>query len=257
MKTFVLRVALLVVLALQGSCVRTCGADSSAATCGEEKPLVTTALTENAANADFTTGLPVPQAGIDDFPTAAAFLATASLQELADRSQALAKFLGVASNQIVRAIPLLPMPALGDASFTPSTSGSVPTKAVVYVQSDTSGAGYLGFSLDPLPVGAKIVSLTAFVQGSVGAAHAGLPGTLPSLSLIRQQAAGVVQVGSTQGDTSASQAAYDASHQIVLTLGQTVVSAYSYSVIFTGETGANAANNKLGLRGLYATLAFF
>lgn len=222
-------------------------ADESTNSCIQsycDGPLMSHIITESAAGADFATGLPAPDVG--ESGTVWWNLILDAQQELADRTQALALAAPGASTKtlVLRLNPLMNV----SARF----SLGIATNFLYYYQSSVTDAGRLRFGMPSLPPGLKIIDLTAYFDNTTfGSAHAGLPATLPIVTLYRQtpSASTATSVGS-QADTSASQAAYDAAHTIVLTLNHTVLSGNDYYVDLTGETGANSAASKLSLAGL-------
>lgn len=111
-------------------------------------------------------------------------------------------------------------------------------------QISAAGASILLMPLEPLPKSGLLTSVSINLAGAAG--HAGLPGTMPTLRLYRQDIGSVAaptQVGATITDTSASVAAYELSHALTIT-GLTEALAHDsgnrYYIRVTGETGANS-----------------
>lgn len=104
----------------------------------------------------------------------------------------------------------------------------------------------LEIDIDP-PQGAVINSITVSYRGA--AAHVGLPGTMPSISLAYYAAGGgggtTVVPNSTASDTSASTAAYEVAHNIVSNNGGAGIAhtidktTRRYFLLVTAESGAN------------------
>ncbi len=133
----------------------------------------------------------------------------------------------------------------------------------LYTQTSVADTGELDFNLDLPKIGTalKIDEIHAIVSGTSVAvgAHAALPATLPSLALVRRTITpgGTIAahtVVATASDASASFAAYNLIHLVSATGLAHAIADRSYSLSFTGETGANSEANKLVLLGLYYVL---
>lgn len=112
-------------------------------------------------------------------------------------------------------------------------------------QSSVVGAGAAEITFAPDPRVGIMQSLALSVKGAGG--HGGLPGTMPNISLYREEpgAGGSTLLGS-QDDASASVGAYETLHTILLSgLTETVARSYLYRLVLLGETGANAATGLL------------
>lgn len=204
-------------------------------------------LTEAAASANFATGITVPDNG-NAFP-ASCDVVVAALQQAADRTQALALAAPGATTKTLA----IGLDAIINSSSRFTALITNPARYVYYSQSDVTSAGRIRFRLPPVGPGLKIIDITAYIDNATfgGGAHAGLPATLPILEAFRQtpSTSTCTSIGS-QTDTSASQAAYDAAHTVVLTVNHTVLTGNDYYVDFTGETGANSSANKLSMVGV-------
>lgn len=210
------------------------------------------ALTEVAADADFGTGPGVPDPG-DDFTDSCA-LVLQTIQELADRTQALRKMLGMsAGGEVEIAVPL-------SASFNLSSRWTLSggSTQLYYLQTNVTDAGALWFPL-ALPVGAKLISVTTRLAGGAPFTspytHSGLPATKPTVTVIRQTD-GTGTTVATATDGAANVGAYDAFHGITVTANHTVVSAAHYFVKVTGEASTNSNASVLSLAGLSAVIGF-
>lgn len=207
-------------------------------------------FTEVAANADFSTGVTCPTPG--EAGTQWWNEYEALFQELADRSQALAQLTGVASNQVVAPVRLL-------ASAVGSRwNQQVGATAVYYLQTSVTDGGAIWFSLDPLPVGAKLISATVRLAGGAPFispyTHAGLPATMPTLTAYRQTDGTATSLGS-QTDTSGNVTIYDAMHSVTVTLNHTIVSGAHYHLKITGEASTNSNASVLSLASLSLLLS--
>lgn len=104
----------------------------------------------------------------------------------------------------------------------------------------------------PLPHGVVLTAVSVRVMGATG--HAGLPGTMPTIHVIRHVMPAHTSLG-TASDTSASVGAYEDVHSITVsglnvTIDRTL---YRYSVRLHGETGANFV---LGLKAFAAICTY-
>lgn len=151
-----------------------------------------------------------------------------------------------------------------DPSWRPRTSATAFCGTTEgWFQHDVTSGFTIAFPLN-LPIGDDIVTVVAQVDGSQGGVdHAAKPtgGDLPTLALIRVDGTGVASVVARRADQSANVTAYNSLHTITLasgaldagTLPHTVDANYSYYVVMTGETGANAEADKFGLLSLSGT----
>ncbi len=219
-----------------------------------------TALTENAPDADFATGLAVPANGddsVDWFP-----LLIAGAQQICDRSQALAKLAGAAMSGGVATrkvmVPLASGDALGNSSsqFTFVFSSG----AHYWQQTAVASAGKITFEVPQLPIGAKITGAYAWWANNNNTT---LPvTTMPTLTLEKN----VYSAGSgadpgaenttvaTQADTTAVVATYKLMHKIAITgLSEVVAEDVVYRVGFSGEDGTNETTGG-NLAAIYITL---
>jgi len=218
-----------------------------------------TALTEDAGNADFGTGLPVPSNGDDSadwFPQL-----IAAYQQLADRSQALAQLSGAAmsgggsTRKIL--VPIVAAVLNSGSIFTYVASSG----AHYWQQTSVAGVGGLRFEVPQLPIGATIAGVYAWVAND---ANTTLPvGTMPALLLTKN----VYSVGSaadpgtydatvgSASDATAVVATYKLMHKNAITgLTEVVAQDVIYRIMLTGETGANAATG-LNLAAIFIELA--
>jgi hypothetical protein len=213
---------------------------------------MSTTLTENAANADFSTGLVVPTNG-DDF-TAACAVVVAAAQELADREQAIRLMLGATTGaSVVRSVPLVQL----TPSITSGWTQGFSTNSLWYYQHNLGTSIFFG--LHALPVGAKLVSITARIAGGnpMGLAistHSALPAVMPTLKLWSQADGVATQIGSTATDASADVSAYNAMHSLTCTVNHTVLSAASYWIELAGENSTNAVVDGCQLAQVYTTV---
>lgn len=209
-------------------------------------------FTEVAANANFTTGVTCPTPGEAGSIWWNEY--EALFQQHSDRTQALALSVGFnGTNQITRSIGLDAF-SLGSRWNLLGLSTNF-----YYLQTSNTDGGALWFAVDPLPVGAKLVSITARLAGgapfSGSFSHSGLPGTMPSLVLYRQTDGTSTTVG-TQADTSGTTGAYDAFHSVTLAASHTIVSGAHYNVKITGEAGTNSSASVLTMAGLSMVIGF-
>lgn len=124
-----------------------------------------------------------------------------------------------------------------------------------WLQTDISVAPILAIPLQVPPnVTITRVEIRLF---NPGAAHSDVPATKPVLTFYEidpfsNTSPPHVQFSANATDSSASAAAYDANHGIVISPAHLVdTSLYRYLVTLSGEAGANAAINKLQVAGLY------
>ncbi|MBA2724297.1 MAG: hypothetical protein H0U56_15695 [Methylibium sp.] len=127
-----------------------------------------------------------------------------------------------------------------------------------WTQTSVTDAGALSFRL-ALPDLGRITAVTAIVDG--GSAHAGLPLTLPTLTLSRvDHVIGAASNAATSvavvADSSPTVADYQLLHTISATgLSLTLDATKSWYVQFTGEADANSMASQLKLIKLSVTLA--
>jgi hypothetical protein len=118
-----------------------------------------------------------------------------------------------------------------------------------YQQTDVTSAGGLKFPLEPLPPGAKIISVKARFAGT---GHSALPATLPKITLYEVEDLTDTEVV-TATDAPANVAAYEVLHTLSATANVVVDPLKYYHVKFEGETGANAEIS-LDLVGIFVEL---
>lgn len=201
------------------------------------------ALTENAASANFGSGLVVPDNG-DDF-TASCAVVVAAAQQLADRSQLVNGYV-----QTRVRVPLI-------TNFNNNSRFAVvnPTDSCFWQQTDVTSFGGLLFSLGNIPSGRTISSITAYVLNPNTTT---LPiGTQPTLQLHRySHSLGTLATIATVSDTTAVLATYNADHALTLSgINHVIIDDYEYSILVTGETGANAVAG-FELTGLVVNLTY-
>ncbi len=199
---------------------------------------MSTVLTGTAANADFATGLTRPDSGED--PSVWSLVIENNLQEIEDREQALRVLAGVSSSKT----KIIPVPLV--RMFDPDYD-SVATTWIRVISSGSdywngpSGGDTIYFEAPPLPVGAKITSVYAYLNGNgVGT----LPSPMPTLTLTKNAfAVGGSTADSTvgsQADTTAVLATYNLVHLITISgLTETVADAASYRIQVT-TSGSNS-----------------
>jgi hypothetical protein len=192
---------------------------------------MSTTLTENPANADFSTGLLVPANG-DDFTTSCSLVTGNTLQEIADRTQWLKGWLS--TNPVV----VVPLTAVANVSsrFTLGSDGDR------YSQTSIASAGGLSFLIPPLPIGRKILRVVARWQNG-GAASLPTLTARASVTLFKVSTAvgsdfdGAPNVTVNSAfDSAATLAEYKLIHEISATTSEVVDSDHIYFVSFKGET---------------------
>jgi hypothetical protein len=123
-------------------------------------------------------------------------------------------------------------------------------------QDNVSAAGVLNLPMNNLvDIGTlKTVVVRLIGKLDTGAGHSALPGTLPNVALYKRTDASATFVQS-QTDTSASSAAYDAAHDVTITVpGSPVIDETAQYVIqIQGETGTNSVASTLGIISVRAT----
>lgn len=222
---------------------------------------MSSALTENAANANFSVGLQAPDVGVD-FTTECNLLRTGSLQQLCDRSQAQAKLDGLVMSGSTPTKKIIVPTAQGNQLRTSITSFAYvfSSGAHYWQQTSVAAAGAIDFEVPSLPIGAKITGAYALVANTNNTT---LPvGTMPILTLKKN----VYTVGaaadpgtydstvSSQADTTAVVATYKLMHKIAITgLSEVVAEDVVYRVMLEGETGANSTTG-LNLATIVITL---
>jgi hypothetical protein len=218
---------------------------------------MSTTLTETASDADFGTGLLVPQPGVDQTSDAVVILKDNSLQQLADRSQAIQKLSGL--NGVLTRTVHVPLNVALQNSSSRFTSGLA--SGIYWEQTSVASVGALEFAIPPLPVGAKITQVIARWGNDFNTTLA--IGTPPAISLRKSGiATGVTFVSGignpttigTQSDTTAVVATYKALHNITLSVAETISADAVYIVRFTGETGSNSVTGGI-LAGVLLTVA--
>jgi hypothetical protein len=216
--------------------------------------------TENAANANFEDGLTVPETG-DSFNNTCNAILPALLQQAGDRFQAVARNLPGTKDGVVVEVPMSSGIGLTD-HWTFGNNGNVSGSSggFSWTQNNVASPRVILFSI-PVPPKATIKAFAARLRGNVGIGtlHAGLPGTMPVLSLVRSPSDGgaFVTVDSVT-DASASAAIYDAAHTLSRTIASphAILASEAYYLRFAGEGGANAVVNYLGIFGLTVTYGF-
>jgi hypothetical protein len=220
---------------------------------------VATEQTENAANADFETGLTVPETS-DSFNNTCNATLPALFQQQGDRIQAIARNLPGTKDGIVLEVPMAGFPLTAHWTFGNNGNVSGSSGGFSWAQTNVASPRVILFPV-PIPPKATIKAFSARLRGNVGAGtlHAGLPGTMPVLSLVRSPSDGsaFVTVDSVT-DTSASAAVYDAAHTLSKTIASphAVQATQAYYLRLAGEGGANAAADHLGVFGLTVTYGF-
>jgi len=154
-----------------------------------------------------------------------------------------------------------------DPAWRPILSGTAFAGTVCgWYQHDTSFQSVIAFPIS-LPYGDTISTVQVSVNGSANSVgHAAKPtgGDLPTVALVRVDTAGVATVLARRADQSANVTVYNSNHTITLATGaldagsmpQLLDENYMYYVVVTGETGANAENDKFGVTGISgATIA--
>ncbi len=195
-------------------------------------------FTETAADADFTTGQVYPVTG--DVGPGWWDVLEASVQQGADRSQAIRKLAGVSdTNTRIISVPLVRM---FDPDYDTDTTTWI---RVLSAGSDywngPSGGDTIYFEAPSLPIGAKITSVYAYLNGNgVGT----LPSPMPTLTLTRNRfGLGTDTVDTTigtQADTTVVLAAYNLTHLITIAgLTETVTDTSSYRIELT-TSGSNS-----------------
>ena len=132
--------------------------------------------------------------------------------------------------------------------------GLIPAGAAALHQNSAATAWGVWVEL-PQPRAGTLTALAAILLGDPGT-HAGLPGTMPTLTLFRQSGTGAPVSVATVTDTSASVAVYEAVHLLSLTgISETLdtTSPTRYYAYITGEAGANSQLN-LALVSLYGVV---
>lgn len=217
--------------------------EPSPSSCGcFPETIMSKVLTEDSANADFTNGLTYPTAG--ESGSIWWDLVEGSIQQLADRSQALASFYGEHSINLVDGwVP-------GSSNQFDLILGGSPAEKFHWLNTDITGLGGVYFPVDVF-VGLKIISVTARISGGtyLGTSHSSLPVTLPTVRLVRQSD-GVQSLVGVQADTSANTASYDPVHSVTLAADHVVLTNNHYLIQVTGEASTNAVNDKTALVGL-------
>jgi hypothetical protein len=160
-------------------------------------------------------------------------------QPLANRTNYLRNRLpgAAASYQIVH--PLTPLSATG---FAPAVGTSFPFGLF---QNDVDGLSQVVIPLSHLPMSGAISALRIDVGGAFNSGHVARPDIMPTLSLRYQPVTtgGPSVLLGTQTDASGSASAYNAPHNITLTLGtpHVIRSDSAYYAILTGEAGPGGA----------------
>lgn len=215
-----------------------------------------TEQTENATNADFANGLTVPEVG-DSYNAVCGTTLPAALQQIGDRFQALARVTPGTQDDVTIELPVSSGAPISNWTFGNNGNVSGSSGGFSWAQDNVSSARIILFSI-PVPPKATIKAFAARLRGNVGLGtlHAGLPGTMPVLSLVRSPSDGgaFVTVDSVT-DTSASAAVYDAAHTVSKTIASphAVQASQAYYVRLAGEAGTNSAANHLGVFGLTVT----
>lgn len=130
-----------------------------------------------------------------------------------------------------------------------------------WLQTDVTDAGALAFALSPhLPHKCRIVSVEARFACLN---QAGLPGTMPQMSLIKEDSTGLITpvVLATKVDPS-NEATFESSHIVYIDCAADIGAVIDfdssndilYYVSILGQTGVNAAANKFMVKQLYAII---
>jgi hypothetical protein len=207
---------------------------------------MTTALTENHANADFTTGLAVPSNGTDSAVWSGEVVA--AFQEIVDRTQRLKLFWNPDA-------PVFRIPLTAGIDSGGNFAINLSSNRTYWTQTSVAGVGNVSFPLSGvLPVGRKVTGVDAYwfnantVNVSIG--------TKPTISLYK----GSITIGGTAGgstlvstvtDPTAVLGTYQTVHLISLTgLTEVIDTDEELYVKLTGETGANSTTDGrlVGLR---------
>ena len=198
-----------------------------------------TSLTENAANADFATGLPVPANG--DNGSSWGPQVIVGLQEIVDRTQWLKGW--------IQTTPSIVIPLLMQGNLSTRFSGTVftPDNYPYIEQTNVSTAGLAWFPIaGRLPVGRKITGATAYWFNTNTTT---MPAVKPKLSIAKKSktltnwfTTAYTVVGSLTDPTTVV-ATYNQSHAIALTgLSETIADGTEYHVTFEGETSTNSTS---------------
>jgi len=204
-----------------------------------------TALTEDASNADFSTGLAIPSNGDDSadwFPN----LITIP-QQLADRSQALAALAGAVMSGGAPTKKILVPLAVALRNTGPDFTYTFSSGAHYWQQNSVASGGALDFEVPQLPIGAVITGVYAWWANTNNTT---LPiSTMPTLAL--KKSVYSVGAGADPGaydstvasgvDATASSAVYKLMHKISITaINETVAEDVVYRVGFVGEASTNS-----------------
>lgn len=128
--------------------------------------------------------------------------------------------------------------------------------STLWIQADVSSAAAWYLDLN-LPGNITLQSLHLHVRGNGagGSNHSALPVTKPTFTFLKLDPTNEnsVVTSFTIADGSASQAVYDAKHNLDLNgINLFIDPAYKYTVKVTGETGTNSAASKLVFHGILA-----
>lgn len=216
--------------------------------------------------------MPVPYAGDPDVYPATVDLATGSDLKTAasvavgdqgalDRTAYLKKRL--IGQQVV--VPLAPINIYGLSNEGAAVADRFQFSAVAnlglgWLQTDITDGGLLTFALAPLPVVARITHVEMRIACL---AQAGLPGTMPQISLLKEDTSTMVSVVTlaTKADTSL-QPAFESSHIVSIDCAADIggiidfdaVNDVLYYVTINGQAGVNALANKFMVKQVYAII---
>lgn len=201
-----------------------------------------------------------------DIPTGSDLKTAASvavpLQGVADRTAYMADRL--IGPQVV--VPLIPCNLYGLSNEGGAVADrfifqSVANLGLGWLQTDVTDAGALTFALSPyLPRKCRIIS----VEMRIACLNqAGLPGTMPQISLVREDSTAMATpvVLATKADPS-NEGLYESSHIVYIDCAADIGAAIDFDSAFdllyyvsvNGQTGGGAAVNKLMLKQLYAII---
>jgi hypothetical protein len=195
----------------------------------------------------FRTSVSIPE-GVDTVDIAVPAI---SLQRLQDNAQYLKRHLmGTSSIELpIAKCGVSQGTTLGQERWGYDVTSSNPGG---WVQGSITGNLRVHFELDA-PAGTTITSVSANVMGAWASnVHAALPASMPQLTMQEIDSGGNAStILSAVTDSSATKAAYEASHSIDATgLSITTVAGRRYFVTVTGESGANSVAQALVVRGI-------
>jgi hypothetical protein len=139
-----------------------------------------------------------------------------------------------AASSIVRVYPV--------HDFLIGTRFSVYTTAIALQQTDVASAGSASKVFNMRPAIGTLTEFSVQLMGAGG--HAGLPGTMPSMTLVAEVpgVSSTTIIATTFDTDPADPAAYQVLHSITkIGLSVAIVPGTLYRLILTGETGVNSA----------------